>query len=87
MLRVLFCLTVVWIIIPHEPDIGMGRPGFPRERVEAGVVRLLKHTLAAADQVRSYDPSSAAHVAADESERPCASGARQWRDDRIVPGA
>jgi hypothetical protein len=25
--RALFCIAVVWMLIPHEPDLGFGRPG------------------------------------------------------------
>ncbi len=26
-LRAAFCIFLVWLLIPHEPDLGLGQPG------------------------------------------------------------
>lgn len=27
-IRSIFALIVIWLLMPHEPDVGFGRPGF-----------------------------------------------------------
>lgn len=27
--RAAFAFAIAWMLIPHEPDLGFGRPGFP----------------------------------------------------------
>jgi hypothetical protein len=39
-LRALFWITLIVILMPHEPDLGLGRPGFPQRLAgsEAGTM-------------------------------------------------
>ncbi len=58
MFRMLLGLAVVWILIPHEPDVGMGRPGLSRERIEADVARAFQNVLAVVDRSRTCTEAS-----------------------------
>ena len=38
--------ALVWILIPHEPDIGFGQPGVSKDRVATAVVHSLRPIVA-----------------------------------------
>lgn len=43
-LRAAFCVFLVWLLIPYEPDLGLGRPGICSVRLPVDA-RLLKNRL------------------------------------------
>lgn len=43
-LRTVFCVFVVWLLFPHEPDLGLGRPGICSMKLPVDA-RLLKDRL------------------------------------------
>lgn len=40
--RLISGLALMWIIVPHEPDLGFGRPGLSRSRITIESVHALE---------------------------------------------
>ncbi|MEJ0024796.1 MAG: hypothetical protein WDN01_02110 [Rhizomicrobium sp.] len=55
--RLLFAILLVWLFVPHEPDLGFGRPGFTKVQFAAKVLQSLYPAVAhdAADRKQTRD--------------------------------
>jgi hypothetical protein len=76
--RVVFGVAFVWLILPHEPDIGFGRPGPVGNHSAAEIVGTLKSLFASATG------RSPLFAAACDAGRPAAIASEPTKKNRAI---